>query len=77
MPKPFPPVPTNYHNWRKHVFIRDGYLCRKCVNPEGPIHAHHVASFISNKELRFEISNGITLCEKCHKAEHTMNKCQG
>lgn len=55
-----------YKNWRKAVFERDNFLCQNC-GKDGYITAHHIKSFAHYPELRFELSNGITLCEECHK----------
>ena len=40
----------------------------------GKLNAHHLKSWALFPELRFEISNGITLCVICHRKEH--KKCQ-
>jgi endogenous inhibitor of DNA gyrase (YacG/DUF329 family) len=58
--------------WRKEVFKRDNYLCKKC-GKEGYLHAHHIKHYADNTELRFDINNGITLCEKCHGEIHNRN----
>lgn len=56
---------SNYKKWRAEVFKRDGYSCRDCGSC-GYITAHHIKSFAKFPELRYELSNGLTLCEKCH-----------
>lgn len=56
-----------YKEWRKAVFERDGYACRICGH-NGFITAHHIKSFAHYPELRFELNNGMTLCEECHKS---------
>jgi hypothetical protein len=57
-------------DWRKSVYERDNYTCQKCGKRGGKLNAHHIIPFSIDKSLRFEVSNGITLCAKCHKKEH-------
>jgi hypothetical protein len=60
-----------YKRWRFDVFFRDKFICQHCGdNKGGNLNAHHIKSFAEYPELRFEINNGITLCEECHKKEH-------
>lgn len=56
----------DYKNWQNEVFKRDDYTCQCCGKRGGVLHAHHLESFSDNPDLRFDISNGITLCENCH-----------
>jgi 5-methylcytosine-specific restriction endonuclease McrA len=56
-----------YEEWRKTVFERDDYTCQGCGITGVYITAHHIKSFAKYPELRLEVSNGITLCEECHK----------
>lgn len=55
--------------WRKKVFTRDLYHCRLC-NKAGELHAHHIVSWSVAPELRFDVNNGMTLCEDCHTKIH-------
>ena len=58
-----------YKEWRKAVFARDEYACVLCgaSGSKKPLNADHIKSFADHPELRFDINNGRTLCEDCHK----------
>lgn len=58
---------TDYLLWRSFVFERDNYTCQSCNQSGCYIEAHHIKSWIKYPKLRLEISNGLTLCKKCHK----------
>ena len=59
----------NDKEWKRLVFEKDGYMCQECFSNNN-LHAHHVKNWNDYPELRFEISNGLTLCEKCHMTFH-------
>lgn len=57
-----------YKKWRIDVFKRDQFTCQCCYDKSGGnLEAHHIENFSTNKELRLDESNGITLCTNCHK----------
>lgn len=61
-----------YKRWRFDVYSRDKFTCQNCGdNRGGNLNAHHIKHFATHPNLRFEISNGITLCESCHEKEHS------
>jgi len=57
----------DYKLWRTAVFERDGYICQVCRKVGIYLTAHHIKSWSKYPKSRFEINNGITLCEDCHK----------
>ena len=63
---------VNYKKWRQLVYERDNYCCVKCKS-KVKLNAHHIKSWKNHPELRYEVSNGITLCEKCHIEYHKEN----
>ena len=59
---------TEYKEWRMKVFQRDHFACVKCgyrSKEGGDIRADHIKPFGLYPELRFEVSNGRTLCMPC------------
>ena len=59
-----------YKKWRKDVFARDCYTCQDCGVKGVYIHAHHIKEWAKFPELRYDLNNGVTLCETCHKKRH-------
>ena len=72
------------HEWTRAVFERDNYTCQICKHDDRFLNAHHIKPFaqilkehnittyeeaMKCTEL-WDISNGITLCEKCHRKKH-------
>lgn len=56
-----------YQHWRKAVFERDDHTCQECNEKGGELNADHIKPWAFFPELRYELSNGRTLCVKCHK----------
>lgn len=57
--------------WRSSVYIRDGYKCIICGDKKGGnLIAHHILNWSKCKNSRYDVNNGITMCEECHKAFH-------
>ena len=62
---------NEYYEWQKAVYVRDRYTCQRCLDTtSGIFNAHHIIPFCIAPEERFEVSNGATLCEDCHKHVH-------
>ena len=69
-------ITWKYRSWRTGVLKRDNYTCTKCGKTSN-LEVHHIKRFADYKELRHDIDNGITLCEKCHKELHRKERING
>jgi len=70
-----------YKRWRTRVFKRDGFKCVRCGSQENLV-ADHIKSGDQHPGLRYIVSNGRTLCAKCHaeigtKAFHFQGDYEG
>lgn len=58
---------SEYYNWRSNIKIRDNYECKLKNNEcSGRLEVHHIFSFTRYPELRYLLTNGITLCKYHH-----------
>lgn len=64
-----------YREWMFAVKTRDSWKC-KISNKDcaGRLEAHHILSWKSYPELRYELKNGITLCHAHHPLKRTQEK---
>jgi hypothetical protein len=62
-----PPEETS--RWTRAVIKRDGFKCKIC-NGKKRIVAHHLDGWNWCEERRFDIDNGVTLCDFHHKEFH-------
>lgn len=61
-----------FRQWRTAVFKRDHYTCIWCGdNKSGKLNADHIKPWSLYPDLRFDVGNGRTLCEPCHKLTPT------
>lgn len=56
--------------FRKAVYKRDEYTCQLCGQVGGSLNAHHLDGWNWAKDKRFDVDNGVTLCEGCHMSFH-------
>ena len=60
----------NYQLWRDAIHKKYNETCQECGTKEGIMHAHHIKEYAQYPEKRYDIENGILLCEKCHAKIH-------
>ena len=56
--------------WKISIFQRDKRICKKCGKEKRNLVAHHINSYDIHEKERYDINNGVTLCEECHKDFH-------
>ena len=59
-------------DWAKQIKYRDNYVCQVCRHFEYRLNSHHINSWDIFIGLRYDLNNGITLCEKCHILFHSI-----
>lgn len=63
---------AEYREWSYNVKVNGNFTCQLCGdNRGGNLVSHHIDSYMSNKEKRYDLDNGICLCGKCHKDFHS------
>ena len=62
---------ARFRRWRDAVYKRDDYTCVFCGKRGGRLNPDHIKKFADFPDLRFNVDNGRTLCEKCHKGTDT------
>jgi len=60
-----------YQDWRKAVFSRDNFTCVLCSARGVYLNADHIKPWATHPDLRYELSNGRTLCVPCHLKQPT------
>ncbi len=60
-----------YRLWRDAVFTRDNHTCQACGVRGGVLRADHVKPWRTHPEGRYDVGNGRTLCDGCHKKTPT------
>ena len=65
---------VEHKEWRSAVFARDDYTCTMCGERGGKLNAHHISPWALNKNERYNLDNGTTLCESCHNEVHGRKK---
>ena len=61
-----------YIEFIKKVLARDNYTCKCCGRYGGKMNVHHLDGYDWCKEKRTDETNGITLCQTCHKNFHSI-----
>ena len=57
-----------YSRWRKEVYKRDGHRCQMpSCKARKHLQVHHIRKWSEASSMRYDVSNGITLCWRCHK----------
>lgn len=59
-----------FREWRTSIYERDNYTCRICGERGGTLNAHHLDGWHWCEERRYDVTNGVTLCELDHKLFH-------
>lgn len=64
-----PKLPGPHVKWRLEVLKRDGFKCQECglIGTRTNLQVHHIVPVRDPNCILFDVENGITLCQPCHK----------
>ena len=57
--------------WSKSVKVIAGFECDICCSNE-KLHSHHLSNWRDSPDIRFDLSNGVCLCQNCHMRFHSI-----
>lgn len=62
---------NGYYEWTYEVKKQAEFTCEACGdNRGGNLVSHHKEGYSMNKERRIDVTNGVCLCDTCHKDFH-------
>lgn len=59
-----------YIRWAAEVKRRDNYSCVICYRKGVMLNSHHLNSWSDHPSERYDVQNGVTLCQDCHEKFH-------
>ena len=62
----------DFKKWSKQIKERDNFTCDICGQKHGGLVSHHLNAWRDYKEQRYDLENGVCLCESCHKEFHKL-----
>ena len=63
--------------WAAEVKRRDNYACVICNRKGVMLNSHHMNSWADFPAERYDVGNGVTLCQSCHDTFHDIYKKGG
>ena len=60
---------AEFKRFKLAVLERDSLTCQHCGSRDN-LNVHHIIPWAADEALRCEVTNGITLCKRCHNKEH-------
>lgn len=54
----------------REIYARDGFCCVWCSKTGSKLNAHHLETWATTPDKRFDKTNLVTLCEDCHFTAH-------
>jgi len=61
-----------YQRWSYLIKEAAGFIC-DCCRENRKLNSHHLKNWKDHPKARYDVTNGVCLCEECHKAFHAEN----